>query len=260
MADITLAGQAEYRDPTHISDTWNVDTENLQPSIAENAQGIRTKMYGVDVRELIARWVELTGQIMQLSRSDYRVFNDAINKRVTAVEGEMQDVELAWSLYQQNVAESSDNSAESAALAQLANANANAIEGHTFSTRADLDSFLYQLISQNVAAGYDIPINYIGVAQPTVIVTSWINGITSESIFDVNSTPFSSGPIETVNSKVVFGSLNADGTRDLIVTLPMAYKAPDSNDGYLQVMGNGWWRIINYSDSAGTRTIDIKFT
>lgn len=260
MADITISGSTEYRDPEHLNPSWAIDSDNIQSAISENAGGIRSKMYGIDVRELLARWVELTGQIMQLNRADYRVFTDAINTRVTSVEGEMQGVELAWSLYQQNVADSSDNSAESAALAQLANANANAIAGHSFSTRADLDSFLYQLIAQNVASGYDIPINYNGVAQPTVEVTSWTNGVTSETIFDVNSTPFQSGAIETVTRKVVFGSLNADGTRDLIVTLPMAYKAPDNGDGYLQVMGNSWWRIINYSDPAGTRTIDIKFT
>ncbi|QBO36981.1 hypothetical protein EQG49_11240 [Periweissella cryptocerci] len=266
MADITLAGQVEYRDPTHISDTWNVDIDDIPTAVNQNASQIRTKMYGVDVRESLARWVELTGYMLSTNRAEFATFKNLVNSmletfdgRIEYVEGGFQDFEIIWNQFQQNIAESSDNSAESAALAQIITANTTAIEGHSFNTLTDMVSFMYQLIAANVAAGYDIPITYTGSAQPTVAVTSWTNGITSESIFDENDLPLQSSAIETVTSKVVYGSLNADGTRNLTVTLPLNYKSSDANDGILQLLGTHHWRIINYADNAGTRTIDIIF-
>lgn len=53
-----MAKKVNYRDPTHIVEADDVDESKLPESAKQLATWIREKMYGVDVRETIARIIE----------------------------------------------------------------------------------------------------------------------------------------------------------------------------------------------------------
>lgn len=53
-----MAKKVNYRDPTHIVEADDVDESKLPESAKKLATWIREKMYGVDVRETIARIIE----------------------------------------------------------------------------------------------------------------------------------------------------------------------------------------------------------
>lgn len=47
-----------YRDPTHIDTPDNIDPSHISTEVKQLAKWLREKMYGIDVREAIARVVE----------------------------------------------------------------------------------------------------------------------------------------------------------------------------------------------------------
>ncbi|WKF86030.1 hypothetical protein [Lacticaseibacillus pantheris] len=67
MADETT----EYTDPTPISDYEKATDSNIQSLAAQAATDIRHKMYGHDVREALARWVEIGLQLWSAMDDDW---------------------------------------------------------------------------------------------------------------------------------------------------------------------------------------------
>lgn len=63
----------DYRDDTHIvSGEVNINPNKVSPEIEKLARYIRTKMYGVDVRESIALAIELAGNILADDQDSYK--------------------------------------------------------------------------------------------------------------------------------------------------------------------------------------------
>ena len=60
-----MVNKMNYRDPKHIVETDEVDESKLPKSAKKLATWIREKMYGVDVREAIARGIEKSSEISQ---------------------------------------------------------------------------------------------------------------------------------------------------------------------------------------------------
>lgn len=79
---------SDYRDLTHLT-AADFDP-NADPSItgAKIAQWIRTKAYGVDVREALAQWVEFNSAV--LSRINEGKTENT-NKKLTDMEQRMND-------------------------------------------------------------------------------------------------------------------------------------------------------------------------
>ena len=55
----TVSGSVNYEDSTPIPAQQDYTPDNIQPIATELAKSIRTKMYGKDVRESLARWIEI---------------------------------------------------------------------------------------------------------------------------------------------------------------------------------------------------------
>lgn len=115
------------------------------------------------------------------------------------------------------------------------------------------------VLQDYLATGYKVAVSYGGsVSQRTFNVTTWTNGVTSETIFNANTTPFQSSAIETVTTNVTYSGMNSvTGQFNATLALPIQYKPTADGDGALVRIDDSHWRIINYNDPAGTRTIDI---
>lgn len=76
---------SDYRDPTPIDKPNAVNTDKLPQDVVEIAEWIRSKMFGKDVREAIARGVEKSNEIAQDSNdrlSEIEISQNNLNDRV----------------------------------------------------------------------------------------------------------------------------------------------------------------------------------
>ncbi|GAK30999.1 hypothetical protein WOSG25_061290 [Weissella oryzae SG25] len=71
----------DYRDDTHIvNGEININQNKLSPEIIKLANYIRTKMYGVDVRESMALAVELAGNIFADDQDSYKQLEHKVDQ------------------------------------------------------------------------------------------------------------------------------------------------------------------------------------
>lgn len=90
-----------YRDPTHVPGKWeDVTEDNLESQALQLETFIREKMFGEDVRESLARWIEVTALIMKLIKIREQQFTDKVTdemesgeKRISEVEDRQNEVE-----------------------------------------------------------------------------------------------------------------------------------------------------------------------
>jgi hypothetical protein len=83
-----MANETEYTDPTPISDY----PEDIEGMALQDSTDIRHKMYGKDVREALARWVDVGAGVL----SSNKATADTQNERITTVENEQADIQTQF--------------------------------------------------------------------------------------------------------------------------------------------------------------------
>lgn len=103
-----VSGNVDYEDPTHVPDSQQYDEENIDAISTEIAEFIRKKMYGVDVRESLARWVEINSAITKFLTNKQSSFTGEIGERQTSVEGRQDSLETEFKNVLANATEDSE--------------------------------------------------------------------------------------------------------------------------------------------------------
>lgn len=95
----TVSGSVNYEDSTPIPAQQEYTPNNIEPIAIELAKFIRTKTYGTDVRESLARWIEIMLAVQTYINEDETEFKielqnrqEGVEARQTEVEGTMSDV------------------------------------------------------------------------------------------------------------------------------------------------------------------------
>lgn len=81
-----VSGSVNYEDSTPIPEQQEYTPSNIQPIAIELAKFIRTKMYGTDVREALARWIEIMLAVQRYINQDEIAFKFNIQSRQEDVE------------------------------------------------------------------------------------------------------------------------------------------------------------------------------
>lgn len=84
----TVSGSVNYEDSTPIPEQQEYTPSNIQPIAIELAKFIRTKAYGVDVREALAQWVEFNSAVLSHINEGE---TENTNKKLTDMEQRMND-------------------------------------------------------------------------------------------------------------------------------------------------------------------------
>lgn len=88
-----MASNVNYEDATPIPDATVPTAANVDQLATLVARWLRTKMYGADVRESLARWVEITTAVMKLYDDDIETHKNTVSKQVADVTARQTDVE-----------------------------------------------------------------------------------------------------------------------------------------------------------------------
>ena len=91
-----VSGEVTHKDPTPIADKQEFDPEHLEPIAAETAKNIRVKQYGKDVRESVARSIEVHLLAAQAMHDEQVTFSADQSKRQAEVEKRQDTVEKTF--------------------------------------------------------------------------------------------------------------------------------------------------------------------
>lgn len=79
----TVSGSVNYEDSTPIPAQQYYTPDNIQPIAIELAKFIRTKTYGTDVRESLARWIEIMLAVQTYINADETALKNNIQDKMT---------------------------------------------------------------------------------------------------------------------------------------------------------------------------------
>lgn len=162
----TVSGSVNYEDSTPIPEQQEYTPSNIQPIAIELAKFIRTKTYGVDVRESLAQWVEVNLAVIKYLESNQADFIDEISSkeagleaRQSQLEGRQTDVEDQFDEVIANATKDSE-----VILARDSSRNGN------FSTLDARLEYMEELLGKYMPAGFNVTIKHNQNRKPTVTV------------------------------------------------------------------------------------------
>lgn len=234
MAEVK--GQADYRDPDHVPEKQEYDPSNVEPVARDIARFLRTKMYGVDVRESLARWVEINLAVAKFLRDDQTAFKadltakqKAVTDRQTDVEKRQTDVEGQFKTVIANATKDSE-----VILARDSTAYGK------FAVLDDRLENIEALMAQAVPSGFTVTIHHGIGRNPTIAVRYYEYGIGTEPA-GLGTAP--GNKLGEINSQTVTSATTYPDANTAVVQLPIWFKLagnavlkPDGNyyliDGY----------------------------
>lgn len=129
-----MASNVNYEDATPIPDATVPTAANVDQLAILVARWLRTKMYGADVRESLARWVEITTAVMKLYDDDIETHKNTVSKQVADVTARQTDVEQRQTTTEQAVTDAAKEMTDAAAAGS---------DGYAAEVIAARDSELY---------------------------------------------------------------------------------------------------------------------
>lgn len=211
----TVSGSVNYEDSTPIPAQQEYTPSNIQPIAIELAKFIRTKMHGVDVRESLARWIEVMLAVQTYINEDETAFKidlqnrqEGVEDRQTQVEGTMSDV---LDQFKTVIANSTKDS--EVILGRDSSRFGN------FTVLDDRLEYMESLLAAYVPAGFNVTIKHNQNRQPKVVVHYYEYAIGTED------DGFGTGPYGLGESAVQTISAQVDYPDDdtCIVHLPLSY-------------------------------------
>lgn len=230
----TVSGSVNYEDSTPIPKQQEYTPSNIQPIALELAQFIRTKMYGTDVRESLARWIEIMLAVQTYINDDETAFKidiqnqqDSVKDRQTEVEQKMSDVEDKFRAIILNATKDSET-----ILAR------DSSHFGDFTVLDDRLEYMESLLAAYVPAGFNVTIKHNQNRQPKVVVHYYEYAIGTETD-GLGTGPYGLGEsaVQTIPAKVDYPD---DDT--CIVHLPLSYALT----GVVTYKAGYWYLIDGY--------------
>lgn len=223
----------DYRDPTHIGTDTPATSDNIKQLAAQDADAIRHKMYGVDVRESLARWVEYMLALWQAMDTDEQGVKSNTAIQLASDMARIQDVEKR------------QTDAETAAQQVVANATKDsevilARDSSLYGKFTTLDDRLEHMESMTAAvvpAGYTVTIKHGLNRDPKVSVDYYQDAIGTEPGGLGTADSFGGTPTQTLTVNTSYPDANT-----VSIVLPVVFKL--SGDPVYQP-DDGCWYIID---------------
>lgn len=231
-----MQGQTNYSDPTPVPTKQDYDPDNIDPIARDIAQFLRTKMYGKDVRESLARWVEVTQAVSDYLRDDMAAYQADLTGKQNVVTDRQSDVEKRQSDLEDKF---KDVIANAGADSEVINARDSAAYGK-FTVLDDRLENIETIMSQAVPSGYTVTISHGLGRNPNVSVRYYEYAIGTEPN-GLGTGP--GGKLGEINAQEVVASVSYPDANTAKVQMPVWYRLngapelkPDGNyyliDGY----------------------------
>lgn len=223
---------SNYRDPTHLT-AADFDI-SADPSItgANIAQWIRTKAYGVDVRESLAQWVEVNLAVIKYLESNQSDFIDEISSK----EAELETQQLQLKGRQIDVEDQFKSVIANATKDSEVISARNSSRFGNYTVLDDRLEYMESLLAAYVPAGFNVTIKHNQNRQPKVVVHYYEYAIgTEDNGFGTGPNGLGESSVQTISAQVDYPD---DGT--CIVQLPLSYKLTGT-----ATYKDGYWYLID---------------
>lgn len=228
----TVSGSVNYKDSTPIPEQQEYTPDNIKPIANELSKFIRTKMYGADVRESLARWIEIMLAVQTYINDDETAFKadiqnkqDGVEDRQTQVEGTMSDVLDQFKAVVSNVTTDSE-----VILAR------NSANFGKYSLLDDRLEYIETWLAQHVPSGFNASIKHNQNRQPKVVVQYYEYAIGTET-HGLGTGPYGIGEAFT---KTIPCNVSYPDDDTVIVHLPLSYALKGD-----LTYKNGYWYLID---------------
>ena len=230
----TVNGKVNYEDPTPIPKQQEYTPSNIRPIAIDLARFIRTKMHGEDVRESLARWIEIMLAVQTYINNDETAFKTALTKWKTEINGRQGNVEQSQSdlldQFQAVVANATKDS-------ELILARDSTRFGK-YGVLDDRFEYIESLLAQYVPSGFTVTIKHNQNRKPDVIVHYYEYAIGTET------NGFGTGPNGLGETAVQTIALQVDypDNDTAVIHLPTGFElngAVTYRDGY-------WYLVDGY--------------
>lgn len=235
MAEVK--GETEYRDPEHVPEKQEYDPENVKPLAQQLAAFLRTKMYGKDVRETLARWIEINLAALEFLRDDQQTFKVDLTGKQTAVTNRQGDVEKRQTSLEKQFL---DVIANATTNSEVINARDSNIYGPFGVLDLRLEN-IEQALALLAPTGYTVTINHGLGRNPTVTVVYYEYALGTEpnGLGTGPEGTFGGTPSKTLESTVSYPDANTAK-----IDLPVGFKL--TGDPVFQPADNRWYIIDGY--------------
>lgn len=226
-----------YTDPRHVDAAITPTRDNIDDIAATTASGLRTKMYGVDVRELLARWVEDTQAIMALYGGDIGAFEGDVKTlmgNVTLRQGDVEGRQTTIESQFLNVI------AHATTDSEVILARDSSLYGSFRTLALRLDN-IERILGSAVPSGFTVTIKHGLGRNPTVTVLyyEWALGTEPAGLGTGPDGSFGGTGTTTLQATVTYPDANT-----VQVELPAAFAL--SGDVYYQPADKRWYLIDGY--------------
>lgn len=227
-----VSGSVNYKDSTPIPEQQEYTPDNIKPIAIELSKFIRTKMYGTDVRESLARWIEIMLAVQTYINEDETAFKvniqnqqDSVEDRQTQVEGTMSDVINQFKAVISNVTKDSE-----VALAR------DSVRFGDYTVLDDRLEYIESWLAAHVPAGFHVSIKHNQNRQPKVVVHYYEYAIGTEA-HGLGTGPYGLGETSTQTISCTVDYRDDDTA---VINLPLAYALTG-----IVTYNNGYWYLID---------------
>ncbi|WP_127849488.1 hypothetical protein [Lacticaseibacillus hulanensis] len=227
----------KYEDSSPIPDEVTPTRDNIDQLADTVATWLRTKMYGVDVREALARWVEYTQAIMTLYDGDISAFEGDVKTLMGNVTLRQGDVEVRQTTLESQflnvVAHATTDS-------ELILARDSSLYGAFRTLGLRLDN-IERILGSAVPSGFTVTIKHGLGRNPTVtaVYYEWSLGMEPAGLGTGPDGSFGGTGTTTLQATVSYPDANT-----VQIELPAAFAL--SGDVYYQSADKRWYIIDGY--------------
>lgn len=230
----TVSGVVNYEDSTPIPAQQEYTPSNIQPIAVVLAQFIRTKMYGADVREALARWIEIMLAVQTYINEDETEFKIELQNKQEGVEARQTEVEKTMSDVLDQFKAVITNATKDSEMILARDSS----HFGNFTILDDRLEYMESLLAAYVPAGFNVTIKHNQNRQPKVVVHYYEYAIGTET------DGFGTGPYGLGESAVqtIPAQVDYPDEETCIVHLPLSYALT----GVVTYKAGYWYLIDGY--------------
>lgn len=223
----------DYRDPTHLDADTPATPDNIESLAVQNANDIRHKMYGVDVRESLARWIEYMLALWQVMDTDAQGVKSDIAIQLASDVERIQDVEKRQSETEAAAKQVVANATKDSEVILARNSS---LYG-AFSTLDDRLEHMEAMAASVIPAGFTVTIKHGLNRDPKPKVDYYEDAIGTEPGGLGTFTTFGGTTPKTLTTNASYPDANT-----VSIVLPVAFKLSGSPQ---YQPDDGCWYIID---------------
>lgn len=230
----TVSGSVNYEDSTPIPEQQEYTPSTIQPIAIELAKFIRTKTNGADVRESLARWIEIMLAVQTYINEDETAFKTELQNKQESVEARQTEVEKTMSDVEDQFKSVIANATKDSEVILARNSS----HYGNYTVLDDRLEYMESLLVANVPVGFDVTIKHNQNRQPKVVVHYYEYAIGTEPDgFGTGPHGLGESTVQTISAKVDY--LDDD---TCIVHLPLSYALT----GVATYKDSYWYLIDGY--------------